>query len=208
MNLDRLEVLAMISFLKHVIPESEDTGKNCLFARCEEDRVIFTGGSEYAAKKVVLVRHMDMEDAAGTKKKPPKTFMIPKATIESFATLLKKHAKKCKKLAKSDPSHLYIDITHENLTSHNTILRYQQPSYQFKDMEQLFTKKQSAISNMFLLPGDIEAVVKGFNKSKQVEQTFSGDGEPVHFLQPSNEYEAIYIPPPEEEKPPMSGDND
>lgn len=208
MNLDRLEVLNAINFIKAVIPESEDTGKNCLFVRCEEDRVILTGGSEYAAKKVVLVRHMDMEEAAKTKKLPPKTFMIPKAAAESFLTLLNKHKKKCKKLAKTDPSHLYIDITHENLSSHNTILRYQQPVYQFKDMEQLFTKKQSPVTGMFSYSGDLESVSKGFDKSKQVVITFSGDGEPVHFHQPATGYEAIYIPPPEEEEPPMSGGDD
>lgn len=203
MNLDRLEVLGMIGFIKHVIPDSEDSGKNCLFVRVEQDRVICTGGGEHAAKKVVLVRYMDMEEAAKTKTPPPKTFMIPKGTLESFETLMQRHKKKCKKLAKNDPSHLYIDITNEELESHGVVLRYPQPIYQFKDMEGLFQKKQAPITDLNLLPGDVSDVMSGFKKSAPVKITLSADGNPIHFYQPATEYEAILIPPPDEDPEPL-----
>ena len=46
MNLDRLEVLGMIGFIKHVIPDSDETGKNCLFIRVDEGKIVCTGGGE------------------------------------------------------------------------------------------------------------------------------------------------------------------
>lgn len=208
MNLDRLEVLGMIGFIKHVIPDSEETGKNCLFIRIEGDKVICTGGGEHAAKKVVLIRHQDMEE--GSKKKVPENFMIPKGTLEAFETLLLKHKKKCKKLAKNDPSHLYIDITNDELESHGVVLKYPQPEYQFKDLEPLFENNKAPVEKLFLYSGDVSNVMAGFKKSKQVETIFSGeDCGPIHFIQKDTDYQAILIPPPEEdEKPPMMGDNE
>ena len=198
MNLDRLEVLGMIGFIKHVIPDSDETGKNFLFIRVDEGKIVCTGGGEHSSKKVVLVRHQDMEETAKTKKPGPKTFMIPKGTLESFETLLNKHKKKCKKLAKNDPSHLYIDITSEKLESHGVVLCYPQPEYKFKDLEGLFSKNKAPVSEIFILSGDVSAIMAGFKKSKQVKTTFSGDGEPIHFLQSSTGYEAILTPSPEE----------
>ena len=198
MNLDRLEVLRMIGFIKHVIPDDEDTMRNCVFVRVDGDRVTFTGGADHSAKKVVLIRQIDMEEAAKTKTPPAKTFMIPKGTLESFETLMNKHKKKCKKLAKNDPSHLYVDIQHDQLESHNVILLYPQPSHKFKELETLFQKKQSPVTDLFLLPGEMSDTIAGFTKGKQVKITFAADGGPIHFHQPSTDYEAILIPPPED----------
>ena len=126
--------------------------------------------------------------------------MIPKGTLESFETLMNKHKKKCKKLAKNDESHLYVDISNDELFSHGVILKYPQPEFQFKNLSTLFEKKQAPVTDVSLISGDVENIMKGFAKSKQVKITFSGDGEPVHFFQPSTEYEAILIPPPAEDE--------
>ena len=83
--------------------------------------------------------------------------MIPKGTLESFETLMNKHKKKCKKLAKNDPTHLYIDITNEELESHGVVLRYPQPIYDFKDLETLFQKKQAPITDVNLLLGRLDS---------------------------------------------------
>lgn len=200
MNLDRLEVLGMIGFIKHVIPDGDESGNNCLFVMIDGDKVICTGGGVHAAKKVVLVRHMDMEEQAKTKKLPPNTFMIPKGTLESFETLLNKHKKKCKKMTKNNPSQLYIDITSEELESHGVILRYPQPISKFKDLEGLFSKNKEPVTDINLMPGDVSSIMAGFKKSKPVKTTFSGDDGQIHFIQEATDYEAILIPPPEEDE--------
>lgn len=202
MILDRQEFLSAIGFIKHVIPENDDSGKNCLFVRVENDKFILTGGGEFAAKKVVLVRPISTEEAAKEQKKKalPKSFMIPQGTLLSFETLMQKHKKKAKKLAKNDESYLYIDVDDKELESFGVVLAYPQPSFLFKELESLFEKKKGQVSEIPVLSGEVEGIMKGFSKSKQVKITFSGDGQPIHFFQASTEYEAILIPPaPEEE---------
>lgn len=200
MNLDRLEVLGMIGFIKHVIPDNDDTGMNCLFVRVENDLVICTGGGQHAAKKVVLVRHLDMEEVPEKRKTISKTFMIPKGTLVAYETLLNKHKKKCKKLAKGDPSHLFVNISREELESHGVSLTNPQPIFKFKELEGLFEKKQSPITDVNVLPADVENIMKGFKKAKQVKITLTADGNPIHFYQASTEYEAILIPPAQDDE--------
>ena len=64
MILERLQVLDMIKFIKPVIPSDTGTGKNCLFARVENDNLICTGGNEFSNKKVVLVALNTTEQSA------------------------------------------------------------------------------------------------------------------------------------------------
>ena len=201
MILDRIEFLSAINFIKHVIPDSDDSGKSCLFVRVEDDKLILIGGGEFAAKRVVMLRPITTEEAAKDQKKAslPANFMIPKASLLSFETLMQKHKKKAKKLAKNDESFLYIDVDDKELESFGVVLTYPQPSYLFKDMENLFQHKKGMITDVPVLSGDMEAIMKGFSKSKNVKITFSGDGEPMHFYQESTQYEAILIPPANDE---------
>jgi len=201
MILDRIEFLSAINFIKHVIPDSDDSGKSCLFVRVEDDKLILIGGGEFAAKRVVMLRPITTEEAAKDQKKAslPANFMIPKASLLSFETLMQKHKKKAKKLAKNDESFLYIDVDDKELESFGVVLTYPQPSYLFKDMENLFQHKKGMITDVPVLSGDMEAIMKGFSKSKNVKITFSGDGEPMHFYQESTQYEAILIPPADDE---------
>jgi len=201
MILDRIEFLSAINFIKHVIPDSDDSGKSCLFVRVEDDKLILIGGGEFAAKRVVMLRPITTEEAAKDQKKAslPANFMIPKASLLSFETLMQKHKKKAKKLAKNDESFLYIDVDDKELESFGVVLTYPQPSYLFKDMENLFQHKKGMITDVPVLSGDMESIMKGFSKSKNVKITFSGDGEPMHFYQESTQYEAILIPPADDE---------
>ena len=50
------------------------------------------------------------------------------------------------------------------------------------------------------IPGDVSDVMFGFKKLKPVKITFAANGNPIHFFQPSTEYEAILIPPPAEDE--------
>ena len=211
LNLDRLEFLGMWEFLKHVIPNSEESGKNCLFIRIDEGKVVCTGGGEHASKKIILVHHSDIGDQKKSKKELPETFMIPKSTLLGFETLLKEDKKICKKLSKADPSHLFISITDCKLESHVNILEYSQPNYQFKDLEPFFSsnKSSSIDGDFFLPPVDVSNVMMGFKKSKQIKGMFVQDGEAVYFIQPATGYEAVLTLPPEEDpEPPMGGDNE
>ncbi len=202
MNLDRLEVLAMIGFIKHVIPENGD--ESYLFVKVENDTVICIGGTGSIAKKVVLVKHPDIEKR---KNVIPGTFMIPKSSLLGFETIMNKHKKLCKKLAKSDPNYLFVDVTENRLESHGVDIIFPKPSRDFEDMEHLFQKNKAPITDMIILSCEIEDIMKGFKKSKQVKATFSGKGETVHFSQDSTGYEAFFIPPVEEEPPLMTGSN-
>lgn len=203
MILDRKEVADAISFIKHVIPESDETGKNCLFVRFEKDKAIFTGGGEFTAKRVILVRPISTEEAAKEQSRPVtgQSFMIPKGTLISFETLLSKHKSKCKKLAKNDQSYLYIDLDEVELESFGVSLHYKQPSFQFKDFEPLFQHKMESTSSVHVSYADIDDVMKGFQKSKQVKITMAGEKGPMLFYQESNGYEAILIPSDPEEQP-------
>ena len=202
MILDRLEFLNAIGFIKHVIPDSDDSGTNCLFIRVENDKFILTGGGSHASKKVTLVRPISTEEAAKPQKKNalPKTFMIPLGTLLSFETLMQKHKKKAKKMAKNDASYLYIDVDDKELQSFGVVMGYPQPPFSYKNLEPLFEKKKGEVSELPILSGELGDIMSGFAKSKQVQITFSGDGNPVHFFQAATEYEAILIPPPAEDE--------
>jgi hypothetical protein len=194
MMIDRLELLKAIGFLKHVIPDEEATGKSCVFVRVEDDKLIMVGGGQFATKKAVLVRPNTTEEAAQpSKKKPPESFMIPIGTLLSFETLMSKHKKKAKKQSKTDPSYLYVDIDHKELESFGVSLAYQQPSFDYKHLEGLFSGKRDQISNISILPGEMESVSKGFKKAEPVEVSFMDDGKSLHFRQESNSYEAHLI---------------
>ncbi len=200
MILDRLETLAAISFIEPAIPKDSDTGKNCLFVRVDEDKLIFTGGGSFVTKKVVMVRPNTIEESARPKKKKTasKTFMIPRADLFAFKEMMKEHKTDCKKLAKNDPSYLFVEMDDTELISHDGKIVYQQPKYEFKELEFCFQITKDSVSEIPVISGDILAAVTGFKKSKPVEITFTGDRNPIHFQQ--GDYEAVLIPPVEKEE--------
>jgi hypothetical protein len=199
MILDRLEVFDMIKFIEPVIPSDTGSGKNCLFIRVEDGKLICTGGNEYTNKKVVLVNTGAIEQSGKAKKKDglPDTFMIPRPELLAFKAIMDEHKAYCKKMAKNDPSYLHVEITDSELISHDGCIPYSQPSHEFKDLESLFQIKMGNIKNLKVMSADLAAALKGFKKSKDIEITFSGDQKPVHFLQ--GDYEAIMLPPVEKE---------
>jgi len=200
MILDRLETLFAISFIEPAIPKGSDTGKNCLFVRVDNDKLIFTGGGHFVTKKVVMVRPNTIEEAArpGKKDKPPETFMIPRADLFAFKEMMKEHKADCKKLAKNDSSYLFVEIDDKELISHDGKIVYEQPKFEFKDLESAFQIKKKAVSEIPVISADILSAVTGFKKSKQVEITFTGHKNPIHFQQ--GDYEAVLIPPVEKEE--------
>lgn len=199
MILDRLETLAAISFIEPAIPKDSDTGKNCLFVRVDEDKLIFTGGGSFVTKKVVMVRPNTVEESArpGKKTEPPKTFMIPRADLFAFKEMMKEHKADCKKLAKNDPSYLFVEMDDTELISHDGKIVYEQPKYEFKDLESAFQITREAVSEIPVISADILAAVTGFRKSKSIDITFTGHMNPIHFQQ--DDYEAVVIPPVEKE---------
>ncbi len=201
MNLDRFEFESMITLMDPVI--SNDRG---LSVRIEKDNVIFTAGTVNLAKKAVLTKHTEIEEATKSKKLPPKEFMISSSALLSFKKMMAEHKALCKKLAKNDPSYLYIDISEKQLWSNKEHVDYEQPQGKFENLEPLFSKEKEEIDGMFLYPNELSSIMTGFEKSKQIKLTFCG--ETVHFHQKSSGYEAFFIPPLEEEDPPMTGDDE
>lgn len=201
MILDRLEALAAISFIEPAIPKGSETGKNCLFVRVDEDKLILTGGGQFVTKKVILIRPNTVEESAraGNGKKLPKTFMIPRADLFAFKEMMKEHKADCKKLAKNDPSYLFVEMDDTELISHDGKIVYEQPKYEFKELESVFQIIKDSVSEIPVISADVIAAVTGFKKSKPVEITFTGHRNPIHFQQ--GDYEALVIPPVEKEEP-------
>lgn len=200
MILDRLETLSAITFVEPAISKKAESGKNCLFVRVESDKLILTGGGEFVVKKAILIRPNTVEEAAktGNKKLPPKTFMIPRADLCAFKEMMKQHKSDCINLAKNDPSYLFVEMDDKELISHDGKIVYQQPIFEFKELESVFQVKKNAVSEMIMMSGDISAAMTGFRKSIPVMITYTGSKKPVHFEQ--GDYEAIVVPPLEKEE--------
>jgi hypothetical protein len=200
MILDRLLVADMIKFIEPVIPADTNSGKNCLFIRVEDGKLICCGGNEFVIKRVILVSENAIEQSGKAQKKGalPQTFMIPRPELSAFKELMDEHKAFCKKMAKNDPSYLHVEITENELISHNSSIPYEQPSHEFKNMEMFFEIKQESIPTLTALPQDLTACLTGFKKSGEVEITFSGPQKPVHFIQ--GDYEAMMLPPTEKKE--------
>jgi hypothetical protein len=201
MNIDRLDFEAMITFMDPVI--SNDRG---LSVRVENDSVICTAGNANLAKKAVLTKHSEIEELTGSKELPPQEFMITNSALLCFKKLMGEHKSLCKKLAKGDPSYLYIDISDKKLWSNKEYVIYEQPSGRFENLEPLFEQEKEPIDGLFLYPSEISSIMTGFEKSKQIKTSFCG--ETVHFYQESSKYEAFFVPSDEEEKPPLLGEDE
>lgn len=200
MILDRLETLAAISFIEPAIPKGAETGKNCLFVRVDEDKLIFTGGGNFLTKKVIMVRPNTVEESGkATKGKSlPKTFMIPRADLFAFKEMMKEHKADCKKLAKNDSSYLFVEMTDSELISYDGKIVYEQPKYEFKDLESVFNITKEPVSEIPIISADVISGMIGFSKSNPVEITFTGPKGIIHFWQ--DDYEAIVLPPVAPEK--------
>lgn len=199
MILDRLAVLAAILFIEPAIPKGAETGKNCLFVRVEGDKLIFTGGAQFVTKKVIMVRPNTLEESviSGNSKSLPKTFMIPRADLFAFKEMMKEHKADCKKLAKNDPSYLFVEMTDSELISYDGKIVYEQPKFEFKDLESIFNITKEPVSEIPMISADVISAMAGFGKSNPVEVTFTGPQSPIHFQQ--GDYEAIVLPPVEVE---------
>lgn len=200
MILDRLETLSAISFIEPAIPKGEETGKNCIFVRVMEDQLIFTGGGQFVTKKVTMVRPNTVEELAGSGKIKQllKTFMIPRADLFAFKEMMKEHKADCKKLAKNDPSYLFVEMTDTELISYDGKIVYEQPKFEFKDLETIFQITKNSVSEIPMISADVISAMVGFSRSTPVEITFTGPKNPVHFEQ--GDYEAIVLPPVEKEE--------
>lgn len=202
MILDRLETLSAINFIKDAIPEKSESGRNCLFLRVDEDKLVLTGGGEFLVKKAILIRPNTIEEAARKgKEKTPKTFMIPRGDLFAFAEMMKQHKSECKKMAKNDPSYLFVEIDDTELISYNGKVVYEQPKFEFKDLEFRFAINKDSVSEIPVMSSDMSTAMAGFKKSKPVQVTFTGDMQPIHFQQ--GDFEALLVPPVEKE-----GEND
>lgn len=194
MILDRLEVLQMISFIEAAIPTDEKTGKNCLFIQVDGDKLICIGGGEFVVKKDTLVSPNTTEGAA-SKDQLPERFMIPLAELLGFKAIIKAHKVDCKKLGKDDENRLFVEIDDKKMVSHDGIIDFKQPKYQFKELGTMFDVVKSAVGEMPVMPADMKTLMKGFADSKKVEVSFTGHKQPVHFEQ--GNLEAILVPPVE-----------
>jgi len=197
MILDRLETLSAISFIEPAIPKGSDSGKNCLFVRVDGDKLIFTGGGQFVTKKAVMIRPTTTEESArpAKGKNPPETFMIPRADLFAFKEMMKEHKADCKKLAKNDASYLFVEMDDTELISYDGKIVYEQPKYEFKELESAFDIVKGGVSEIPVISADVIAAMSGFGKSEAVEVTFTGPGSIIHFQQ--GDYEAVVIPPVE-----------
>lgn len=203
MTLDRFVILSAIDFIAPAIPKGSETGKNCLFIRVDGDKMILTGGGLFVTKKVVIQAENTIQafKDSGNKNAGSKTFMVPRADVFAFKKMMEEHKADCKKLAKNDPSYLHIEVGDLELLSHDAKIVYDQPKYEFKDLESVFQIVKGSVSEIPLISSDVISAMTGFKKSDPVEVTFTGPKSLIHFQQ--GDYEATVLPPveKEEEKP-------
>ncbi len=199
MIFERLEVDSMLKFIEPVIPSQTDSGKNCLFIRVEDGKFICTAGNEFVTKKVILVSINAIEQSGKAKKKGglPKTFMISRPELLAFKAMMDEHKAYCKKMAKNDPSYMHVEITDNELISHDGCVPYTQPVHEYKDLEGLFHIKKGPRSDMNVRSEDYSSALKGFNKSENIEIKFSDDQKRIHFQQ--DDYESLMLLPVEKE---------
>lgn len=200
MIFDRLEADSMFKFTEAAIPSQTDSGKNCLFIRVEDGKFICVAGNEYVTKKVTLGSLNAIEQSGKSKngRAVPKTFMIPLPELKAFKAMMEEHKAYCKKMAKNDPSYMHIEITDNELISHDGYIPYSQPKHEFKELEGLFEIKKGPRSDMNVMQADLTSALSGFKKSKVVETNFSDDGKCVHFQQ--DDYESVMLLPVEKEE--------
>lgn len=198
MQIDRLEMLSAISFIKPAIPKKVETGRNCLFVRVDEGTITLIGGNQFVVKQVVLIRPITTTEDSQKEVVYPKTFMIPRADIMAFKEMMEEHKAECKLLSKNDPSYLFVEIGEGKLTSLDADIVYQQPKFEFKDLGPVFEITKDLVSDIPMMPGDISSAVFGFKKSEKIDVTFTGYQSPILFEQ--EDYKAILLPPVEVEK--------
>lgn len=182
MFFNRMDVLAAINFIETSISKDEEGGKNCLFVRVSGDKLILTGGNEYVVKKAILISENTI-DSGTIIGRMPETFMIPRPDLIAFRQMMKEHKAVCKKLSKSDPSYLFVEINSTQMKSHDGEILYQQPSYQFKDLEALFQISKRSVSEFTVVSADIVSGLSGFNKSSHVSMFYSANPELFLFEQ-------------------------
>lgn len=192
MSFDRLETLAVIDFIKGVIPNKSETGKNCLFVRVDEGKLILTGGGEYVTKRAPLIQSVANEDFTRKIGRIPDQFMIPLSELLAFREMLMGHKEVCKKLQKTDPNAHLIEITGDKMISHDGEISFKQPGHAFKDLETQFQIIKKSISETKIISADMSDAMTGFKKSKPVEVTFTGPENPIYFQQ--GDFEAIMLP--------------
>lgn len=202
--LDRQEFGQMLTFMLAVIPTEDKTGKNCLFVKVENGVYHFTAGGEHCMKRVPLSSQTTTD-----KEGEPTLFMIPRGALKAFSEIMKDHKSKCKKLEKGHENRLFIMINRNKLESINEHVHFEQPEFQYKDLQPFFEQKQSpkGVVDFFINSGEIEDIMTGFSKTKQVSTThctMNKDGNDVnllHFKQKRSDgvgYEAVFICPSEE----------
>lgn len=193
MLLDRLEFLKAVGFVKPAMVEDTDTAFNCLHVKVYDDQCYLYAGNGNLSKKAHIVRPITTEEAADMGVKDTKeTFLIPFSAMHSFEQLVKKHKKKAKKLSKNDASYLYIEISKDNLESFGMDVVYKQPSHDPVNFEDDFNIQRSVAEDAIILnPKETANAMKGFDGSKPVEVTTTGEGSPIHFHQKSTSFEAV-----------------
>lgn len=191
MDFDRVELYSALNFMVSVIPKDAKNGKNCLFVRVEDGKLILTAGGEFTNKKAVIV---SQNTTTGTGL--PEKFMIPRADLFAFQEMMKEHKAVCKNMDKNPDNHV-VSITDSELKSHDAVITYNQPKHLFKDLEPLFQIKMDHVSSMPIMKKEMTAILTGFKDSARIDVTYSGDGKAVHFEQ--GDFEAILIPPIEKE---------
>jgi hypothetical protein len=132
--------------------------------------------------------------------------MIPRGALKAFGEMLKDHKSTCKKLAKGDETHLYIEIDDEEMESIGEHVYFRQPKFKFKELHPFFEQEAENVTDSIVMSGEIENAMHGFAKSKQVDVTYrtmgsgTGSANLIHFKQEETNSEAVFICPAKEIK--------
>jgi hypothetical protein len=194
----------MFAFMLATMPTEEKTGQNCLFVKIEGENFIFTASSPYVIKRKTIVSQPVISKESEKKKEISETFMIPIGDVKGFSEALKSHKSICKKLQEEEEDKNFIEISDKYLSSFGSHYDFEQPKFQFKELQHFFEYETDSTASSLIKSKEIKNLLTGFSDGKQVEMTYysTGSGEDeekyIHFNQKATGLEAVFICPKEE----------
>ena len=202
MQLNRSELIKAIKFLKPAISKADELEQQVsdkikalthVHVKIDGDVCQLTAADGHCGKRVLLNRPTQLELEGDGPEIEDGEFLIPRATLEAYETLLIKHKSRFEKSARIDHSLKLIDIFSDSLESHKDKIEYLQPvGVHFPEIDQLFFANAEPVQNIKINYMTAIDALKEFND--HVEVTFSGENGAIYIATEDKTYQAFFLP--------------
>jgi hypothetical protein len=193
MKLDRSEFIKAAEFIKHAILISDEPDKlNFVHVEIIGERCQLTAANGHCGKRVTLFRPAQLSIEETETPDPDQEYMIDRPTLLGYVELCKKHRTEFEHKAKRDHTLRYIDIGAQALETHKDVLNYQQPTFEYPELDAYFVGSGTEVSEMKIDPELAIKALKEFPGTVSV--SFSGAGGPIVMGSREGEYQAFFLP--------------